>query len=687
MARKRRISAGVVAVAVVALLWLFFAPTQLGGPIVYTSTVGNSMQPRFHKGDLALVRPASSYRVGDIVLYQSPVLHRAVLHRILVIQDGHYFFKGDHNTFVDPGYATRGDLLGKLWLRVPSAGKALSWIAEPTHSALIAAVAAFVLLFGIAGGKQRRTRRQSRQHPRNGVRAVLRRRVHKPRRTATFLVGAVALLVALVLVPLAFLSPLRKTVEWNGAYQNTGTFSYSAAAKATAAYPSGMVRTGQPLYLSLVRTVQIAFAYRFRSELPHRVHGTIALTGRLSTDSWSHTYPLHGPIRFSGDGAAVHATVDLRAFQAFARQLSVEQGVVAPSYKVDLVPIVHIRGLVGGKAVDSSFSPSLPFTLTQAAATPNPPQSATLPGAEYQQPSSASALQAALHPVGMGILPAHAPNFLTIARYRIPVSLGRGLGLGLLACGILLCLSGQFRRRKDIWSNEQRIAFRHQCVVVDVATLPAVDNGIEMLDFEQLAALAEHLDRPILRERRRSGDLYAVEDGARRYTHRSVAALVAAGQEAEPLPPPVVVPERTASPSASAGGVAVRAVGLLVVIGITVAAATAFTAGNTVPASHAGATAQTKQLAQLAPALCSSLALSTLVTPAGSYSGATPSELILGPNVSGSISLKGSGGDDCIVAGGGSGTNNALDGGSGTNVCIGSPTAKSNTFKNCAVTG
>ena len=96
------------------------------------------MEPLFHKGDLAITKPVSSYRVGDVVLYESPVFNRPVLHRILVIQHGHYFFKGDNNDFVDPGYVTRDRLRGKLWLHVPNAGVALSWFGKPAHSAAIA---------------------------------------------------------------------------------------------------------------------------------------------------------------------------------------------------------------------------------------------------------------------------------------------------------------------------------------------------------------------------------------------------------------------------------------------------------------------------------------------------------------------------------------------------------------------
>ena len=124
---------------VLAAAWFFLAPVQLGGFTSYAATVGTSMEPRFRAGDLAAVRQAHSYHVGQVVLYESPVLHRPVLHRIIAIQNGHYFFKGDNNGFVDAGYATRGELVGRLWFRVPKAGRVLTWIGTPAHAALIAA--------------------------------------------------------------------------------------------------------------------------------------------------------------------------------------------------------------------------------------------------------------------------------------------------------------------------------------------------------------------------------------------------------------------------------------------------------------------------------------------------------------------------------------------------------------------
>ena len=108
-------------VIVAGVAWFYFAPTTIGGSTRYVVTSGVSMEPRFHTGDLAIVRPASNYQVGEIVAYWSTLLHTVVLHRIIAKDGNSYEFKGDNNHFIDPVRPTRSELLGKLWLHVPRA--------------------------------------------------------------------------------------------------------------------------------------------------------------------------------------------------------------------------------------------------------------------------------------------------------------------------------------------------------------------------------------------------------------------------------------------------------------------------------------------------------------------------------------------------------------------------------------
>ncbi len=274
----------IVALVALALSWVFVVPVQLGGSTVYSATVGISMEPMFHKGDLAVLRQSSSYKVGDVVLYESQVLHRPVLHRIIVIQNGHYFFKGDNNDFVDPGYATRNELLAKLWFGIPHAGEVLSWFGVPSHASVLAGlVVAFLFIGGGARKTSRRRRRRrgdraSGSSPRVRIRAS-RRLFHRPRKSAENIFAGVALVLALAALAAGFGAPLAKPVSVDG-YHQTGTFSYTAKVlRPNSTYPTGVGKTGQPLFLNTFDKVKIGFRYSFGSRFPHNVHGTVSLEG------------------------------------------------------------------------------------------------------------------------------------------------------------------------------------------------------------------------------------------------------------------------------------------------------------------------------------------------------------------------------------------------------------------------
>ena len=130
----RRIAALLVGLVGLGAVWFFLAPPALGGGTTYVITDGVSMQPRFHTGDLALVRPASDYRVGDIVAYRSRQLHVTVLHRIVAVTaDGRYIFRGDNNSWRDPERVTRAQLIGALWFAVPGMGGRLQQLRSPDH--------------------------------------------------------------------------------------------------------------------------------------------------------------------------------------------------------------------------------------------------------------------------------------------------------------------------------------------------------------------------------------------------------------------------------------------------------------------------------------------------------------------------------------------------------------------------
>ncbi len=696
--RSHVVRAVATGLALLALFgfWLFLAPTQLGGSSTYSTTSGISMQPMMHKGDLAVVRSQAHYRVGEVVLYQSPTLHRPVLHRIIVIQNGRYYFKGDNNNFVDPGFATRDELVGALWVHVPVAGRVVAWIGKPAHAALLSGIAVALLFLGGATATRRRRRRRVpvaapavepvvrapspvAVQPAPADAAAERSHWWYLWSGAAIVPVALTVLVGLCVLAVGYSTPTSRPVARTGAYSETGTFFYSGkAVKPSPIYPSGVVKTGQPIFTTIVHSGTFGFTYRFRSQLPHHVSGTLAMTAEIlqSSSSWKSLYTLAKPINFTGDTATNDAVVDLRGLYQLVDQLNKTSGSVGADYSVALRVIVKVNGTVGAKPLHETFAPTLPFSVTSAmvkldvAATPMPT------GATYAPPDSASAVHVALNPVQSGSVPGTGPNHLMVARYRLPVTSVRMLGF--LILGLAFLIAGFHYldvRRKGGLTKEELLAAHLRSHVVHVASLNPTHatSTLEVVDFATLGRLARFLERPILLEQSAEARTYAVDDGAERYVYR------APGVQPAPSAKPVhaSVPSLAHAP----GGrrrrrTALRAGGLVAILVVAVTLITSFTATTTVPSTRAGATSQARQISQLTPAGCSSLALTSLVVKSGTASNNTSNALIVG-SVN-KDTLTDTGHFNCIVGGAGKDVVTA----NSTDICIIGPTGGTN-YKQC----
>jgi signal peptidase I len=727
--------------AVLAILigcWLFLGPTKMGGSATYSITDGISMQPLLFKNDLAVIRPESNYRVGDVVLYESQVLHRPVLHRILLIQNGNYFFKGDNNDFVDPGYATQSELIGKLWFHVPWVGGALGWFGKPLHAGILAAFAALALVF--AGfspepsqrRRNRRGRRQSPTPPRSLELAVLRRHASTrasefssrerrsdrttpdtrsplqerrsgmamtpqqvaARRPPPYFDGpalslvtlGVLSLVAIVSLTLGFSRPLQRVAPLANAFQQTGTFAYSAAVeKPTAVYPSGFVTTGQPIYPSLVKTVQLRFQYHFNSTLPHHIKGSIALRALLLSraNTWQQLSTIKQATSFTGDRAVLVASLPLNSLYGLVNSVSSQSGVAGLDYSADLQPVIHITGTVGSKPIHETFSPVLPFDVAPTVITLDVAVAPAPPGATYVAPSASSQLSAAVHPSQPGTIPQIVPNVISIAKYEIELPTLRLVGYIIGSLALIVAIAHDIiRRRRTLRSVEEIIARRRHVMIVPIASLATVSDSteLEVTDFRHLAELAQLLARPLLYETSNDVRTFAVDDDARRFVYRSTQVF---GNT--PSSPPRALPRegRERRPTGRSSqrhriprDAIVRASLPALLIAIIITLSVGFTASTNVPVSHAGASAQARSIAELAPPGCSALTLTTLVQGSGTFSNNHSGALVIGS--AGVDKITDTGGGSCIVGGGGKDTIT----GTSSDTCIIGPTGGA-TYKTC----
>ena len=149
----RRVMTLVPAILVIVGWFALFGPTALGGPATYVAVSGTSMRPTLMEGDLAVVRRSDTYRPGDIVVFRVPKGEPAagglVIHRIVGGTAEGFIVQGDDKAAPDPWRPAATDIAGTLWLRLPGAAVALTWLRNPAlFAAVAAALTAFVVMAG-----------------------------------------------------------------------------------------------------------------------------------------------------------------------------------------------------------------------------------------------------------------------------------------------------------------------------------------------------------------------------------------------------------------------------------------------------------------------------------------------------------------------------------------------------------
>jgi signal peptidase I len=148
---ERTNKAAWIAVTVVAcLFWAqFLRPQSLGGRTGYVLVSGQSMEPRYHTGDMVMVLRRSSYHAGDVIEYRvpkgDPMAGAQVIHRIIGGDAKHGFIvRGDNRTAPDVWHPKPQDIVGAKALRLPSAIVVLQFLRAPLFLALLAAAFVFV---------------------------------------------------------------------------------------------------------------------------------------------------------------------------------------------------------------------------------------------------------------------------------------------------------------------------------------------------------------------------------------------------------------------------------------------------------------------------------------------------------------------------------------------------------------
>jgi len=498
----------VAAIAALLLAWSSFAPTQLGGGTSYAIIVGNSMEPGLHRGDLAVVRAQSSYRPGDVVLYDSRDLGTKVLHRIVREENGRYVLKGDNNSYLDVERPTQDQILGTLWVRAPAVGRATVWLRQPLHSALLVGLITLIAL-GSGLGAGAAVRRGSQPPPVRPAAPYVPPRTSPegPGTAVTIVAAAVAGCVALAFV--SFARPLTRAETVEAAYAHQGRFEYEARVPRSPVYPDGYVGTGEPVFLRLVPRLGVSFAYELESQQAVDARGTIALDARLSDGrGWERVLPLTTETHFTDGNATASGVLDLAWIERIVEDVRDLTGSAQATYTVAVLPRVQVEGTVGSQPVDATFAPALTFDLDDLRLQPSFDGGEGIGPLAPREPGSGtrtSDAEVSLGPLSLSVATARRVSLL-------------GFAVLLLVGGIALGV----RRRRPGGDESGWIEARHGHLIVPVSRPPDHwANVADVGDFEALVRLADRYGRLILHL---VGDgSYIVEDGGNAYRYRTHA--------------------------------------------------------------------------------------------------------------------------------------------------------------------
>jgi len=139
------------AIALIALL-LIASLLPIPGNYKVLTVLSGSMQPAIKMGSVVVVRPASDYKIGDIITFgpysktKPPTTHRIADIKVVNGQPI-YITKGDANNAPDTREIQKKDVVGKVLFDAPYVGFAVDVARKPFGFALIIIVPAALIIF------------------------------------------------------------------------------------------------------------------------------------------------------------------------------------------------------------------------------------------------------------------------------------------------------------------------------------------------------------------------------------------------------------------------------------------------------------------------------------------------------------------------------------------------------------
>lgn len=489
-------------VLLVGYAWALVGPTQIGGPASYVVTEGNSMEPLLEQGDLVVVKERENYRKGDVIAYNSRSIGRVVLHRIVDIEGDAYILKGDNNSWTDNETPTKDQIIGRKWATLSGGGRFIGWLREPRNASMALGAVGLLIFASLARPMRRNRKLGARRATREPSGAWLRfgsgessLDAFVQRHGARVLAIAGVLFVVLTLAAvLAMRQPAGQAFTRTIPYEHRGTFEYSAQVEPNAVYPSGTVRSGQPIFTKLVDQLELSFTYELKTVASLDATGTGALWVLVSDDAgWVDNFPLDPDASFEGKQATVSGTLDLRDVRRKIEEVQRLTGVYQDFYNVEVAARIDIAAAVQAENTELSdrFTARLPMSLDPLRLKLISPNSRPEEIPKLLAPTEEGSIEAARFEEGQR-------SFVLVSS---------------LLFGALLCLGAialMVLKHRSVGTVPVSDAARYEKWIVPVRTISSEHAiKVELASLEALADLARSTDKMIFRVE--VGDRYYVE--------------------------------------------------------------------------------------------------------------------------------------------------------------------------------
>lgn len=338
--------------------WLVFAPPKIGGQTSYIIIVGNSMEPKFHFGDLVLIRPAENYKIGDIVTYSQPEIG-TIFHRIIAYDGHRYVLKGDNNSWEDSYKPHHSEIMGKYWFFIPSAGNFLRKLRSPGNFSLVIIFFAILFIFTISNDLRKDKRKRKKENKMSDLPET-----HGNPNDRLYIISVVGC-IALILAFISFTKPVQSAVADNFTYTNIGTFEYSSDVPEDI-YETNQLQSGDPIFRQINDSVNVTFSYELSSREKAVVSGTFELLAVIQdATGWEKSIVLVQPSLIQEPSFISSAILNFTEIDRIIDNFEKQTGITNKRYTLILQPKVEIAGTLGGRPFEDTFTPDLSFNMDE----------------------------------------------------------------------------------------------------------------------------------------------------------------------------------------------------------------------------------------------------------------------------------------------------------------------------------